>query len=160
MSDQAFDALDEYLNQLLESLPMRERKRRELHEELLGHLLGIFDEEFAQCGDETTALRQTLMRFGAANPLRSELDGCVLYRERLLSWFSQRKEKIMWRLFLVLGVLAVLIGMGFVMPAVQQMLYVEVMMLSVGLLGLGLLICAAGVWSFVHGVQRFRVRNL
>jgi hypothetical protein len=160
MSENAYDALGEYLDQLLEPLPMRAGKRRELHEELLGHLLGIFDQELAKCRDEQTALRQTLVRFGAANPLRSELDNCVPYRERFLSWLIQRKEKIMWRLFLVLGVLAVLIGMGFVMPAVQQMLYVEVMMLSVGLLALGLVICAAGVWSFVYGVHRFRVRNL
>jgi hypothetical protein len=62
-------------------------------------------------------------------------------------------------LFLVLGVLAVLVGMGFVMPAVHQMLYQEVLTLSVVLLTLGAAICLGGLWSFVYGVQCFRARN-
>jgi hypothetical protein len=160
MSDLTWLALNGYVDQLLDPLPRCTARRREMREELLGHLVGIFEEEQAQTGNEAAALQQTLARFGAADPLQVELSECLTFRERFYSWLIHRKDKIMWRLFLVLGVVAVLVGMGFVMPAIQQMLYVEVMTLSVGLLGLGLVICAAGVWSFVYGVQRFRVRNL
>ncbi len=66
----------------------------------------------------------------------------------------------MWRLFLVLGVVAILVGMAFVMPAVQQMLNEEVLTLSVVLLTLGSAMTLGGVGSFVHGVRRFRVRNV
>jgi hypothetical protein len=130
-----------------------------MREELLGHLLRAFDDELARSGDERAAAAETLRRFGEADDLQVELDASVPVGERLFSWVLGQREKIMWRLFLVLGVLAVLVGMGFVMPAVHQMLYQEVLTLSVVLLTLGAAICLGGLWSFVYGVQCFRARN-
>lgn len=160
MSNQTLTAFEDFLEQTLATLPVGDCHRQAMRAELLGHLLCAFDDELARCGDERAAVSETLRRFGAADELRVELDACVPIWERLLSWVLGQREKIMWRLFLVLGVVAVLIGMGFVMPAVQQMLYQEVLTLSVVLLSLGTAICLGGLWSFVYGVQRFRARNV
>lgn len=46
---------------------------------------------------------------------------------------------------LLLGLIALLVGLGLVMPAV-----------SVALLGLGLVLAAAGVFACVRGFRRFK----
>src|SRR5262245_54196631 len=160
MSETTFATFDDYLEKTLASLPMCASRREATRDELLAHLFCVFEDEFARCGDEAKAAAQTLRRFGAADELQTDLDASVPVRERIISWLLLNKGKIMWRLFLVFGVVLVLVGMGLVMPAVQQMLFQEVLMLSVVLLGVGFAICAGGVWSFVHGVRRFRARTL
>jgi ATP-dependent Clp protease ATP-binding subunit ClpC len=43
-------------------------RKRKMREELLAHVVGVFEEEVARLGDERAALQQTALRFG--NPLR------------------------------------------------------------------------------------------
>ena len=159
MSESALNALEDFVEQTLAPLPVRAGHRRDIRDEMLAHLLCIFEDELARCDDEARAVAQTLRRFGTADALQGELDSCVPTWERVLTWVQNKREKIMWRLFLVLGVLAVLVGLGFVMPAAEQLVYHEVVTLSVVLLIFGATVCLVGAWSFVYGVQRFRVRN-
>jgi hypothetical protein len=160
MSESTLSAFESYLEQTLASLPIRAGRRREIRDELLAHLLNVYEDELARHGDERKASAETLRRFGAADFLSTELESSIPVWERGLTWILGQKEKIMWRLFLVLGILSVLVGLGFVMPAVQEIVYHEVVTLSVVLLLFGAAVCGAGVWSFVHGIQRFRVRNV
>jgi hypothetical protein len=39
-------------------------RKRKMREELLAHVVGVFEEESANLGDERTALEQTALRFG------------------------------------------------------------------------------------------------
>lgn len=160
MNTKALTAFEAYLDDMFEALPLRVGHRQQMRAELLAHLCAVFDAEFERCGNEDTAIAATLCRFGAAESLQAELYDCVPAWERMVTLVLGQKEKIMWRLFLVLGVVAILVGLAFVMPAVQELVYHEVVTLSVMLLGLGATICVGGVWSFVVGIQRFRVRNV
>lgn len=157
MSNEALFELESYLQHLLAPLPLRSGKRHELQDEMLAHLLSVFDEEMACDANEKAAVARTLRRFGDAFPLQSDLETCVPFRERFLSWIL--KEKNMWRLFLATGVVAVLIGLGLVMPAVQQFSTVGAETLSVILFVLGIGICVGGVGAFAYGIQRCRVRS-
>ena len=77
-----------------------------IREELLAHLLGVFDEEFARSGDEREALARAERRFGEAEPLCDELYGSVPSVERhgvnLLLALS--REPAMRPLWVLLGV--------------------------------------------------------
>ena len=64
MSKTALSAFDEFLEQTLASLPVRAGRRQEMRDELLAHLLCIFDDELARCGDVTKAVAQTLRASG------------------------------------------------------------------------------------------------
>lgn len=160
MNEPVFTALQAHVDQMLAATPFFAHRKQQMRDELLGHLLCVYDEEFARSGDEAIAVAAAIHRFGIARELHHELETCVTIWERISYWILGHKEKIMWRLFLVLGAVAVLVGMAFVMPAVQQMLNEDVLTLSVVLLTLGSAMTLGGVWSFIHGVRRFRVRNV
>jgi hypothetical protein len=160
MSEKSPTVLESYLDDLLTTIPARAGRKQQMRAELLAHLFCIFDEELAERDDEQAAIDATLARFGAAADLRDDLDAAVPRAERVISWLLGKKESVMWRLFMILGVVVFLVGFGFVCPALAQLLSGEVVGLSVALLILGTVLCLGAVWSFVHGVRRFRVRNL
>ena len=78
-------------------------------------------------------------------------------------------------LFLILGVIGFFVGVGFVCPALQELL-IQVgvleraglhsygdrgfmITLSIVLLLFGCALALGGVWSVRHGVKRFRIRS-
>jgi hypothetical protein len=54
-----------------------ESRKRKMREELLAHVSGVFEEEFAQLGDERAALDRTAQRFGNPNELTGKLQESV-----------------------------------------------------------------------------------
>jgi hypothetical protein len=52
-------------------------RKRKMREELLAHTCGIFEEEFAQLGNERAALDRTAQRFGKPNELTLQLQESV-----------------------------------------------------------------------------------
>ena len=52
-------------------------RKRKMREELLAHVSGVFEEEFAQLGDERAALDRTAQRFGNPNELTGKLQESV-----------------------------------------------------------------------------------
>lgn len=51
--------------------------KRKMREELLGHVTGVFEEEYAKLGDERLALEQTAKRFGQSAELTEQLQAAV-----------------------------------------------------------------------------------
>jgi hypothetical protein len=51
--------------------------KRKMREELLAHVSGVFEEEFAQLSDERAALDRTAQRFGNPNELTGQLQESV-----------------------------------------------------------------------------------
>jgi len=52
-------------------------KKRKMREELLAHVVGVFDEESAKLGDDRAALEQTALRFGNPAEVTSQLQEAV-----------------------------------------------------------------------------------
>ncbi len=152
--------LEAYLDSTLAALQVRGEHKRLMREEMLSHLTCIFDEELVRLGDPQAALNETLRRFGAPEELGKELDSSVPFSERFITWLVAHREKIMWFFFMALGVVGTLVGAGLICPAVAQILGHEPMSLTVLLLAVGIAICLASLWSFAHGVQRFRMRHV
>ena len=78
----------------------RARKRR-MREELLAHLVAIFEEEEEHGGDEQAALEQTKQRFGGPGELTGELQQTVTRRDRcrsILENMGYRPRESAWHL--------------------------------------------------------------
>jgi len=76
------------------------RKRR-MREELLAHLVAIFEEEEEDGGDEQAALEQTKQRFGGPGELTGELQQTVTRRDRcrsILENMGHRPSESAWHL--------------------------------------------------------------
>ena len=76
------------------------RKRR-MREELLAHLLAIFDEETAGCVDATTAVERAKRRFGDPRELTPQLQQAVPWRDRCLAVFEKmgcQPDEAAWHL--------------------------------------------------------------
>jgi hypothetical protein len=52
-------------------------RKRKMREELLGHVSGVFEEEFAKLRDERLALERTAQRFGQSGELTEQLQATV-----------------------------------------------------------------------------------
>lgn len=83
-------------------------------------LLDLYDEELERLRNERAAVERAKQQFGLAEPLRSELATAVPRLERLI-FLLCGKGNFMGRWLWIVGVLAVFIGVGFVLPAVHQL---------------------------------------
>lgn len=63
-------------------------RKRKMREELLGHVTGVFEEEYATLGDERLALEQTAQRFGQAADLTEQLQAAVPAGDAIDRFFS------------------------------------------------------------------------
>jgi hypothetical protein len=120
MNEAIIHDLTAHITQAVGAVPAIGVRRQQMHEELLAHLFDIYDEELVRLQDERAAADQAKQRFGSPDLLRSELSAAVPSVERLIL-LIYGKGNIMWRWLWIVGVVAVLVGMGFVLPAVAQL---------------------------------------
>lgn len=120
MNDTFPNDLTTHIARTLGSLPASFARRQLMQEELLAHLLDLYEEEFDRLPDERVAAERAKQRFGRPEELRNELVTAVPWVERLffLLW---GKGSIMWRWLWIVGVLAMFFGVGFVLPAVARL---------------------------------------
>lgn len=158
------DRLRAVVDRAVGSVPMSRRRGARIREELLAHLLDVFDEEFARTGDERDALARAERRFGEAGPLSDELHDAVPSVERYGTnlLFTLTREPAMRPLWIVLGLVVLLVGLGFVFPAVAQLrdhglrqTPADAFQLSV-LLPLGVLLSLGGIGAAGYGTLRRR----
>jgi hypothetical protein len=102
--------------------------KRKMREELLAHVIGVFEEEFSRLDDEPAALERTVSRFGNPSEVTSELQASVPAGDSITRFLEGRPgEPMIW------GVLRLVSGLG-----------------AVGLAVFGSVLVAAGqdrVWS-------------
>jgi hypothetical protein len=120
MNDPILNDLSAYVALAVGALPASRVRRQQMHEELLAHLFDIYDEELERLQNARAAADRAKQRFGSPDRLRNELTAAVPWAERLVLLICG-KGSIMWRWLWIVGVLAVLVGMGFVLPAVAQL---------------------------------------
>jgi hypothetical protein len=63
--------------------------KRKMREELLAHVSGVFEEEFAQLGDESAALARTSKRFGQPAEVAAQLRASVPRRVDSIDRFAE-----------------------------------------------------------------------
>ena len=164
MSEPVLNDLTAYVTQAIRSLPASRARRQRMQEELVAHILDIYDEELARLQDEQAAAERAKQRFGRADDLRSELATAVPWVERLILLICG-KGSIMWRWLWIVGVLAVFVGMGFVLPAVAQLRSPAPIMpdnrFGIGvLLPFGVVVTLLGLGLFGYSLLRgFRARR-
>lgn len=160
MKDAVLDDLVAHAERAAGPVLASPRRRRQMREELLAHLLAAYDEEFARLGDEWAAAAASRARFGEPETLAAELRASVPLVERVIFVLFQRKGCIMWRWLLAVGLVAVLVGLGFVMPAVAQLRdQGHLGALGVSLLVLGVVVTLGGLGSLGFGVRALRTRS-
>lgn len=164
MNDAVLNELTAHVAQAIGALPAFRARRQRMQEELLAHLLDAYDEELDRLRDERSAAEQAKQRFGRADYLRSELSTAVPWVERLIFHLCG-KGSVMWRWIWIVGVLAMFVGMGFVLPAVAQLRSPAPIMpndrFGIGvLLPFGVVVTLAGLSLFAYSLLRvYRTRR-
>ena len=79
-------------------------RKRKMREELLAHVVGVFEEEAARLGDEQAALARTRERFGQAAELTGQLQASVPRIEENLAGYGSGESAL--RLAALLAALA------------------------------------------------------
>ena len=70
--------------------------KRPMREELLAHLVAIFEEEAERLGDERAALDRARQRFGDPEELTAQLQACVPRRDWLARSSEQQYRGALW----------------------------------------------------------------
>ncbi len=84
-----------------------------MREELLAHVVGVFEEESAKLGDDRAALERTALRFGNPAEVTSQLQESVPARDTIRRFFEGRPgEATLWVLIRVACVASVAVLVG------------------------------------------------
>lgn len=87
--------------------------KRQMREELLAHVSGVFEEELARQGDELAALERTALRFGPPAEVTGQLQDSVPAVDRVRQFWEghpgQSTRRVAFRLAWVSGALAALL---------------------------------------------------
>jgi hypothetical protein len=68
-------------------------RKRKMREELLAHVVGVFDEESAKLGDDRAALERTALRFGNPSEVTGQLQASVPASDGILQFLEGRPEE-------------------------------------------------------------------
>jgi hypothetical protein len=153
--------LAQYADRAVDSLPASRRRRAAIREELAAHLAWAFAEERERASDESAALDATLRRFGDCDVLANELEASVPALERI-TFLLFGRERHMWRLLVLLGLLVTLVGTMMVLPELAMLKDFarrnggdgERLMRLVVALILGVTLASAGVHLLGWGIVR------
>jgi hypothetical protein len=113
-------------SQATRSLILPLHRRQIITEELLAHLHQTYEQELSQTHDQSTALQNTLERFGNPDQLQQELRSSIPWHERFF-YLLTNKETPMSRLSKPLGLALFVVGFLFmfglaiVMPATAKL---------------------------------------
>ncbi|MCI0547718.1 MAG: hypothetical protein L0027_10590 [Candidatus Rokubacteria bacterium] len=155
MTHQVPAVLADYVARLVGPLAASTTRKQRIQEELLGHLLALYDLECTHCDDSASAALQAIHRFGPAETLLPELQAAIPPLDRWLSLLSHRKDPFMTRLLLAAGILTVLVGLGFVFPAIALLrTQGEPLNLTALPLIAGTAAATLGAVAFVCGLRR------
>ena len=122
MSDDAYTELERRVEEILQPLYARLRRKSNMREELLAHLAGIYEDELEHSRCAGDALTSTLRRFGDSGPLTNDLQSSVPALERLISMIYNKEQgmKRFWLTLLLAGIAFLAIGMSLVLPALAK----------------------------------------
>jgi hypothetical protein len=105
-------------------------RKRKMREELLAHVVGVFEEEGARLGDERAALEQTALRFGNPAEVTSQLQESVPARDAIRRSLEGRPgEAALWTLVRLacvasagslVGLAAVLFALGWATALLRE----------------------------------------
>jgi hypothetical protein len=73
------------------------RRKRKMREELLAHVIDVFEEEAAKLGDERAAAERTALRFGNPAEVSSQLQETVPMRDAVRRYWEGRPGEPTWR---------------------------------------------------------------
>jgi hypothetical protein len=158
MNDIVPDPLRAYLDRLVAAVPTGRARQQEMREELQAHLHALYEKELLRLHDERAAIMSAIQQFGASDDLTSELQASVPFWERL-KFLVQEKGTIMWRWLLLVGCIAIPVGLGFVFPAIAKFTNPDLAVrsesvgLSLALLVLGITVTLGGLGSCVWGTM-------
>jgi hypothetical protein len=131
MNDTVLKELKIIVERAVRPVQARLIRKRKMCEELLGHLVSIYEEEAARLGDEQAALRRTQERFGNPRQLAGELQSTVPHWHALISAFERLWElqpsQSAWRVALRYFVATLVLYVGGVLMALPALIAMPAM---------------------------------
>ena len=82
MNDSILNQLKQHVERSVRPLNIGQLRKRQIREEMLTHIIGIYEEEFAKRADEKAALTSALQRFGDPTDLTAELQQSITFSDR------------------------------------------------------------------------------
>jgi hypothetical protein len=94
-----------------------------MREELLAHLIGIYDDESNTPESSSSALTATRRRFGDSAALSRQLQASVPFLERVFSMIYNKEHtmKRFWLTLLLTGLAGLAFGLALVLPALAKL---------------------------------------
>jgi hypothetical protein len=139
-------------------------RKRKVREELLAHVVGVFEEESARLGDEQAALERTALRFGNPAEVTSQLQESVPARDAIRRSFEGRPgEATLWVLIRVacvasvavpVGVVAALFAAGWVIALPRQAMLPGEAMIDFGYVFFAVPACFYGVAFLTDWIEK------
>jgi len=77
MSDSTYIELEKLVERIVQPVRASVSRKRNMQEELLAHVIAVFEAEWGRFGDEQSALQRTLLRFGNPEEISDELQGAM-----------------------------------------------------------------------------------
>jgi len=122
MNDQILSHLQQQVDQIITPLRATRRRKSLMREELLAHLLDIYETETTH-SDPPAALTQTLRRFGDSTSLSKDLQSSVPIFERILQSLYNKEPTMnrLWLTLLLTGIAGLAFGLSLILPALAKL---------------------------------------
>ena len=155
MTDDIRSQLEHEVEQIITPLRASPRRKSLMREELLAHLISLYEHESTQSPSTPAALTATLRRFGNADSLTLDLQSSVPALERIFSWNKELAMKRLWLNLLLLGIAGLAFGLSLVLPALAKLkLDGHLPGPPIAFLVLGAVSMFAGAQAFAWGIAR------
>ena len=97
-------------------------RKRKMREELLAHVVGVFEEEWAKSREERAAVERTALRFGNSTEVTRQLQESVPARDAVRRYWEGRPGEPAWRTAIrvawVSGTLALVVAVFVLAPRI------------------------------------------
>ena len=97
MNDSTLTGLKIIVERAVRPVRASTARKRRMREELLAHVVGVFEEESARLGDERAVVERTALRFGNPAEVTRELQESVPGRDAVRRYWEGRPGEPAWR---------------------------------------------------------------
>lgn len=103
MNDSALTELKIHVERSVRPIRAGLSRKRRMREELLSHIVSVYQEEFTKIGDEQRAVEQARIRFGEPQELNAELQRSIFWSDWLSYWIDRLRLEPGESLFHLVG---------------------------------------------------------
>jgi hypothetical protein len=110
--------LEQIVRRVIRPIVATRARKRLIEEELLAHVIAVYEQEFNKFGEVQAALDQTRRRFGVPEEVRSQLQSSIPTLECWL--LALERNLLMSRWLWLIAIFALAVGPAILLPAMAK----------------------------------------